>query len=205
MCAAARPRGGLDADAQDLLHLQRPAAADQGFEGLAVDELHDQVGHRGVVADGVDGDDVVVADGGGGAGLADEAPTGGAGGGQRCRQHLDGDDAQELGVAGTQNDAHAAAADDFEDLVMIQSAERAGLGRWGEEGEVRGIFNRAQCRHALGFHDRALQELTNFRMRGEQRVDPAAQRLVARTCFIQVGETLRRRFLQGRKEYAFRR
>src|SRR5262249_32275973 len=83
--------GGVDADLQDLPGLQRPTAADQGLEAAAVDVFHHEVGHRRVVADRVDGDDVVVADGGGGAGLAGEAAAGGAGDGQRRGQHLDGD------------------------------------------------------------------------------------------------------------------
>ena len=48
-------------------------------------------------------------------------------------QHFEGDDTQELGVAGAQDHARAPAADDFEDLIMIQPAQRARHGRWGEE------------------------------------------------------------------------
>jgi hypothetical protein len=50
-----------------------------------------------------------------------------------------------------------------------------------------------------------LQELADLRVRGQQRLDPAAQRLVADTGFAQVGGTpLRRTFLQGGKENDFR-
>ena len=71
-----QPLGGLQADAQDLLQRQRPGAVELLLQREAVDELHDQVGDRAGVLDGVDGDDVVVGDGGGGPGLADEALRG---------------------------------------------------------------------------------------------------------------------------------
>jgi hypothetical protein len=88
----------------------------------------------------MDVDDVLVADGGG-AGLAGEALAGRAGGGQGPRQHLDRDDALQLGVARAQDDTYAAAADDFQDLVAVQPAQRTGVGRRGQEGEARcGIF-----------------------------------------------------------------
>jgi hypothetical protein len=61
----------LDPDAQDLLDLQRTAVEDRGRELLSVDELHHQAGHRSVVADGVNVDGMLVADGGGGPGLVD--------------------------------------------------------------------------------------------------------------------------------------
>ena len=56
-----QPGGDLQADAQDLLQRQWPAAVELVLQGGAVDELHDQVGHRASVLDGVNGDDVVVA------------------------------------------------------------------------------------------------------------------------------------------------
>ena len=80
----------------------------------------------------MDGDDVVVAHGGGGLGLAGEALAGRAAGGQLWGQHLDGDDAVQLGVAGLEHDAHAAPADDLEHLVMVQPAQRLLCGR-GQE------------------------------------------------------------------------
>src|SRR5262249_16572099 len=53
----------------------------------------------------------------------------------------------QLGVAGARDDARAAAADNFEDLVMVQPAQRARLGRRGEKGEVR----RGRGRSRAGF------------------------------------------------------
>ena len=72
--AAARPGGGLHPEPR---HLQRRELADALqplFERLAVDELHDEVrqARRLVLIDLVDGDEVVVRDRGGGAGLAAE-------------------------------------------------------------------------------------------------------------------------------------
>src|SRR5262249_17816294 len=79
-------------------------------------------------------------------------------------------------------------------------------GGGGEDGEVRcGVSPPAQRRTALGFHDRALQELADLRVRGEERFDPAAERVVAGTGFLQVGGTRRGRgFLQRGEENHFR-
>ena len=94
----------------------------------AVDELHHEVRRLRVLLDGVDGDDVLIVDGGGGPGLADEALAGRAVGGVGRRQHLDGDDAVQLLVERLEHDAEAALADDLEHLVMAEPAEVAGLG-----------------------------------------------------------------------------
>jgi hypothetical protein len=66
--------------------LDRPGAVEDFFGRLimrrleaelrSVDELHDQVRHRAGVFDGVDGDDVVMGDGGGGPGFAHKALRG---------------------------------------------------------------------------------------------------------------------------------
>ena len=76
-----------------------------------------------------------VADGGGAAGLAEEALAGGGAGDQPGPQHLDGHDPMQVVVEGLEDDAEAAAAEDFLDLVMSQSAERAGPLRGPQEGE----------------------------------------------------------------------
>ena len=115
--------GDLAADAEDLLQLQRAFAVDFVLERLAVDELHHQVGRLVRVVDGVDRDDVIVMHGRGGRGLAEEALDGGRIGGQLRGHHLDGHDAAELGVEGPQHDAHAAVADDFDDLVFAGLAD----------------------------------------------------------------------------------
>ena len=73
--------GDLHADAQDLRRAPSgPLRSSCSCSDAAVDVLHDQVGQAVGLLDGVDGDDVVVADGGGGPGLAHEALAGGAAG-----------------------------------------------------------------------------------------------------------------------------
>ena len=78
----------LHANAQHFFQFQRPVAVQALLQGRAGDVLHDEVGQTARI-DGVDGDDVLVADGGGSPGLAANA-----GGPRRCgqlrRQHLDG-------------------------------------------------------------------------------------------------------------------
>ena len=71
---------------------QRPGPVEPVLEGLAGDELHDQVRQRLLLLDRVDGDDVLVADRGRGPGLADEPLAGGGAGRQLRGQHLDRDD-----------------------------------------------------------------------------------------------------------------
>ena len=68
--AAASPAADLRADAEDLFQLQRPGPVEPLLQRDAGDVLHDQVGQAVGLVHGVDGDDVLVADGGGGAGLA---------------------------------------------------------------------------------------------------------------------------------------
>ena len=65
---------------------ERARAVELLLQRLAGDVLHHQVGHRLAFLDGVDGDDVVVADGGGRPGLAQE-PLAGSGAGGQLRGH----------------------------------------------------------------------------------------------------------------------
>ncbi len=66
----------------------------------------------------------------------EEALAGGGAGRQLRGQHLDGHDAVQLLVEGPQHDAHAAAADHFQHLVMAQPAERARLVRGAQKTEI---------------------------------------------------------------------
>src|SRR5436189_178167 len=66
----------LQSESQDLSDVERPAAAEKVGEVCALDIFHDQIGDRPLVLDGVDGDDVIVADGGRRAGLTDEPLAG---------------------------------------------------------------------------------------------------------------------------------
>src|SRR5207244_9959020 len=70
--------GRLQAYAADLAQGQCAVAVEAILQRPAGNVLHDDAGEAVGVLDGVDGDDVVVGDGGGGAGLAQEALAGGA-------------------------------------------------------------------------------------------------------------------------------
>ncbi len=68
--------------------------------------------------DRVDVDDALVANGGGGPRLTQEALTGRRGGGQFRGHHLDGDRPVQRLVERLQNDAAATPADECLELVM---------------------------------------------------------------------------------------
>jgi len=89
-----------------------------------------------VLLDIVNADDVLVLDGGGGAGLANEPASGRTVGGVNRRQDLDGHNAMQTGVEPFEDDAEAASADDLLHLVMRQPAEVAGLVRRRQERQV---------------------------------------------------------------------
>ena len=96
------------------------AGLDELRQGLAVDELHGEEGRALGLVDGVDGDDVGVAQGGDSLGLAlEEGPAlrvvDGA-----LRQELDGHVPLELEVAGLPDDAHAAFAELFDEAVVAE-------------------------------------------------------------------------------------
>ncbi len=132
-----QPLGHLPADAQDLRHLERPGAVDPLLEGLAGDELHHQIRQR-LFGDLVDLHDVLVPHRGRRAGLAEETLARRGGGRQLRRQHLDRDHAVQHVVEGAEDDAEAAVAEDFQDLVMAHPAERVGPGREQKGRRARG-------------------------------------------------------------------
>ncbi len=111
----------LGGDAHDLGHLQG-ARGDALLQGAAGDVLQDEVGQPLELGDGVDGDDMVVEDGGGDLGLAQEALACRGEAGQLRGQHLDGHDALQGGVDRLEHHAHAPAADDGQHLVGPQPA-----------------------------------------------------------------------------------
>ena len=88
------------------------------LEARAFDQLHDEVGHVAVFADVVDGDNVRVAEGGRGAGLAEEALAGVADL-EVGAEDLDRNRALEVRIPGAEDDAHAAAADLLVEAVAV--------------------------------------------------------------------------------------
>ena len=110
-------RGDLRRILERLGHRQRPSR-DQRIEPRAVHQLHRDERRPVVLVDVVDGDDVRVVEGRGGARFLDE-PAVAIGIGRRFgRQHLDRDRAPEPGVVGGVNNAHAAAADLGVDAIV---------------------------------------------------------------------------------------
>jgi len=86
----------------------------------AGEQAHDHV-HQGILhAVVMDGDDVRVLQGGGGAGLQDKALLVVGVGGELDRQNLDGDLALQAGLVGAVDGAHAAQADQFFKDVLAQ-------------------------------------------------------------------------------------
>ncbi len=111
-------------------------ALDPVAQGLAVDDLHGDVGLLLVEASLVDLDDVGVIEPGHGAGLGQEALLG-AGGvlvAAGAVQELDRGGAIEVGVAGSEDHAHAAAAN----LVADDEAADAGAGSEVDVGAYTG-------------------------------------------------------------------
>jgi hypothetical protein len=107
--------------AQDLGERQGLAEVEQAAQAAALDQLHRDPGHAVVLEHLEDGDDVGVAELGGGARLALEAL---ALDDVRRVGALQGDDASELQVARAVEDAHAAAAELPQHLVVAD--DRAG-------------------------------------------------------------------------------
>ena len=118
---------------------------DDAGQGLALDELHGVMMHAAVAADGVDRDDVGVVQQRRGLGLDLESlellGVGHGGEGQYLQRHA----AVEGQLHGLVDDAHAAAADRAEQLVVPQGAEaRTGFARGGRAAGVIGGRGAAQ-------------------------------------------------------------
>ena len=104
-------------DARDLARRQRPAAAQDRREVLAVDQLHDDERAVRVLAVVVDGDDVRVVERGGRLGLLAEA-RGEVGVAQVLgSEELEGDVAAEPGVGGAVDGRHPAAAEELDQAI----------------------------------------------------------------------------------------
>jgi hypothetical protein len=104
------------------LDVEPAFALEHRAEVLAVDEPHRQVQHTVRVARVVDRDDVRVLEAGRDGGLPLEAVAVLPVGGERRRQHLQGDRAPQVQVARAVDDPHAALADERFDAVPGQHA-----------------------------------------------------------------------------------
>ena len=108
--------GDFDGQSEERLVVER-ASGDAMLEGRALEKLHGDEGLAFVPADFVDGADVGMVQRGGGARFSAKAF-------ERLRilrkivgQEFQRDEAAEFGVLGLVDDAHAAAAEFFEDVV----------------------------------------------------------------------------------------
>ena len=112
--------GGVGEGRQHALEhpgdLGQAERAHVGAQRAALEVLHRDVGHPLVLEVLVDGDDVGVPERAGDARLLQEAGGGGRIGGVEGRQLLEGDVAQEVGLAGQVDHRHPAAADLAHDL-----------------------------------------------------------------------------------------
>ena len=118
-----QPPADLHAVVDHLARGQRPGLEPLA-QGLALEQLEDDVVDTLVGADVVDGEDVGVVQGGDGAGLALEAAQPLGVGGGIGREDLEGDLAPETGVAGPVDLPHAPGAEGREDLVRADTAAR---------------------------------------------------------------------------------
>src|SRR5579864_2955418 len=97
------------------------------LEGYAIEILHHDEGLAILLVDLVNGADVGMVEGGGGLGFTAEAAQNLRVFRDLVRQELQGDEAVELGVDGFVDDAHASAAQSFDDAIV-----RDGLAdHWG--------------------------------------------------------------------------
>ena len=131
-----QPAEHVPRDLEDGRGRDRPLAAlEPVVKGPAVEEFHGQEGDAVVLADLIDGHDVVGLDGRGGAGFAEEAGGRVLDGGHLGPHDLEGDGPLESVVLGAEDVAHAPLAEQFGDAVAAESAEVAGPVGGSEEGE----------------------------------------------------------------------
>ena len=118
--------GHFPADAQHFRQRQLALALKAVVQRLAFEELHGQEGDAAVLADLVDGDDVIVLEGGRRPGLAQETLLGRVAGGQAGQHGLQGDETLQLGILGLEDDAHAAGSEHLKNTVGTEPAQLVG-------------------------------------------------------------------------------
>ena len=142
--------GDIEPDAADLPRGEPAATPQPRREVLAVDELHDQVGLVAVGARVQAGDDVRVAEDGGGQRLAPEALGEVGVGGDLGAQQLDRDRPLGAYVDGPMDRRHPAATDDRPEPVAPAeephraAATRAASGSVGWRGHAATIAETAR-------------------------------------------------------------
>src|SRR5208283_283325 len=129
--------GDFGGEGEDYLGIHG-AAADAVLEGGAFQKFHGDVGLLAALADVVDGADVGVIQRRSGAGLAAKAFESLGIAGDGVGQEFERDKTAEFAVLGLVNDAHATAAELFDDLVAGDSlADHCGRILRGLVGQVK--------------------------------------------------------------------
>jgi hypothetical protein len=124
---------GLLTDADNILDFQRFTLVKPVLERTTGDELHHQVRRLCCLVDGVDGDDVLVDHSGGGPRFAQETSAGRGIVRQVRRENFDRYEAMQGRIECLEHNPHTAAADDFEHIVGVQTAEVLGFVRRTQE------------------------------------------------------------------------
>ena len=182
------PRQGprhLDGDPPGLVHRQRPARQPL-LEGLALVIGHHDVEPAVVLADVVDGADVRIVEGRGGARLAQEAVLGGAVPAVLGRQQLDRHPAPQPGVLGLIDHAHAAGADLTDQPI---GPELAGHGMRRFTGRLREELGR-------DLRSRRGQEAPRSFVRDPQGFHLGAELRISGARLIEKGAALLRRTVE---------
>jgi hypothetical protein len=125
--------GDFDADFEEAFEFER-ARGDQVFECRAVERFHGDEGAAIVFTNVVDGADIGMAQRACGAGFAFEAFERSWIACEIFGEKFEGDEATEASVFGFVNNAHATAAEFFDDAVMREGLADQGrrFGHWGE-------------------------------------------------------------------------
>jgi hypothetical protein len=127
-----QPFGRFPRDPQHLGGGWLRLLAHSRVEGLPFQVFHRQEGDAAVFADLVDGDNVIVLDRGGGAGLAGEAFACRFADAQAGLHRFHGNEAAQRRILGLEDDTHAAGAEDLLDAVRAEPADFVGGLRRGQ-------------------------------------------------------------------------
>ncbi len=140
-----QPRRNLPGNPDEFLGGCRPPL-NPGFEGLAVEQFHDQEHMPAFLECLEHSDEVRVLDPGQGASLAEEAcPAGGQVGPQLRVHHLERDPPPKRDILGLENKPHPADPEQPQDAVGADAAEFARSFRWREERVRRGWQRRVRA------------------------------------------------------------